>query len=150
MLRRASTADLTTGRISRADGYVVVVMRFYPRFLAKDRRDEYLRTLAPEATLFAEFKREDRRLGDHDGAFAAVDYEGRFWLAAAGRQDLARLVELASTRDVYLVCQCETEQRCHGDLLLLMAHSLFGAELPSMRQSYPVFCERLAAWTAAF
>ena len=53
-------------------------MQYYPRFVKKELVDEYLRTFAPDKELFTEFKAQDRKLKNHDLAFAAVSYEERF------------------------------------------------------------------------
>jgi uncharacterized protein YeaO (DUF488 family) len=150
MLRRASVADLKHGNVSRADGLVVVAMVHYPRFLQKELRDEYVRDLAPDPELFRQFKALDRGLGDHDAAFEQVDYEKRFWLSKDGRAQLSRLAALAKERDVILICQCQVDQRCHCDLVLLMARRLHGAKIEALPFPYDRFMTRLEAWAAEF
>jgi uncharacterized protein YeaO (DUF488 family) len=127
MLKQASVADLRSGRVTRRDGHVVIVMRHYPRGLPRELRDEYVRALAPDEVLFREFKARARALGDHERAFADVDYERRFRLGAAGLRELERLSELSRTRDVYLVCQCRVGDSCHRELLLRLARERFAA-----------------------
>jgi uncharacterized protein YeaO (DUF488 family) len=127
MLKEASVADLTSGSVTRAQGHVVIAMCFYPRGVSRSLRDEYLRVLAPDRTLFREFKDRERAHGDHDRAFAEVDYVRRFRLEPAGLTELERLSELSRTRDVYLVCQCRVGQACHRQLLLRLARERFGA-----------------------
>ncbi len=146
MLFRAGVQDVKTGAVTRRRGYLAVVMQFYPRFLSKQLVDEYARALAPERGLFGEFKALDRSGGDHDAAFAQVDYENRFALTPAGWQDLERLSGASRERDVYLICQCPLHQKCHADLLLLGARYFFQASIPQPRISYPLFEARLPHW----
>jgi hypothetical protein len=156
MLRRASVADVKAGRVAGGSSHIVVVMLHYPRFLAADLRDEYVRALAPPAELFEEFKALERATGDHDRAFAEVDYERRFWLAKPGLAELERLAAKARAGiDVVLVCQCTADQKCHADLLLLMARRFHGAETGETTAmaapgAYAAFRARVDAWAADF
>jgi uncharacterized protein YeaO (DUF488 family) len=145
MLLRAPVAALKAGQISKRHAHVVVAMRHYPRFTPKELVHEYVRALAPEATLFSEFKALDRSLKEHNLAFAAVRYEERFQLAPEGVAQLQRLAAQAATKDVYLICQCDHEQRCHCDLLLLLAQAREGAAVAQLPFEYPIFAARIAA-----
>lgn len=144
MLFRAPVRELKSGRIARRRSYTVVVMQHYPRGLGKELVDEYRHSLAPEKALFDEFKTLDRELGEHDTAFEKVRYEARFGLREEGLLDLRRLSELARERDVILFCQCLAPEKCHADLLLLMANHLCGAPTATVRIQYPIFQSRLA------
>ena len=144
MLYRAPVADLKSGRIARRYSYTVVVMQHYPRFLPKEMVDEYLHCLAPERGLFSEFKALDRETKDHDAAFAAVRYEERFAVGPEGAEALGRLSQLSRERDVFLLCQCKTLERCHADLLLVLARRWFKAPTSYVRVSYPTFEARVA------
>jgi len=139
MLYRASVLDVKQGRVNSRYGYLVVVMQYYPRFVKKDLIHEYLRVLAPEKELFTEFKALARETGDHNRAFEEIGYQKRFEISQAGQEELARLSEMAATRDVYLICQCASLERCHADLLLLFARKHFGANAQSPRLAYPDF-----------
>lgn len=144
MLRQASTADLTAGRVTRKGGLVVVTMRTYPRQITKAMRDEYIVDLSPDPALFRAFKDAERRLFDHDGAFGQVGYEARFYLGSSGVSELSRLARIAGERDVYLICQCAVGQRCHRELLLLSARHAFDADAEAPSNAYPGFEARLA------
>lgn len=120
-------------------------MQFYPRFLSKELIDEYRRDLAPEKELFTEFKAKERATKDHNGAFDDVGYEKRFELTPAGHEELARLTALSRERDVFLICQCQALQKCHADLLLLIAKTLYDARIPLLRMSYPTFNDKLTS-----
>src|SRR4051794_2510162 len=104
MLRRFSVQDVKSGRVSRKTAYLAVVMRFYPRFVKKELIDEYIHALAPPAGLFADFKKKDRALANHNSAFYLVHYEARFDLTKEGLKRLAELSHLSSERDVALIC----------------------------------------------
>jgi uncharacterized protein YeaO (DUF488 family) len=138
MLRQASVSQIRKGEITRDDGYVVITMRFYPRGLRKELRDEYRGELAPEKGLFKEFKRHQAAEG-HDEAFRLSRYERRFALGPDALAHLKRLSELARKTDVFLVCQCAVGERCHRELLLLMARKRFNAPVDRVFHRYPDF-----------
>lgn len=145
MLRQGSIDDISSGKLSRASGHLVVCMRYYPRFLKKEDRDEYVHELAPDEKLFNEFKAMQKKLSDHNVAFRLVRYEERFRLSETALAELKRLSDLARQKDVYLLCQCGPGERCHRDLLLLEAQKRFGAEIEKPRMPYPVYEKRLKA-----
>lgn len=145
MLLRAPVQAVRTGQIGRRGAHIAVVMRRYPRGLGREMVDEYVADLAPAAELFDEFKAREREIGDHDLAFAVVRYEERFEIGPAGLEALQRLGEMATRRDVYLVCQCTHDQRCHADLLLLTARVKFGAPIGALPFTYPTYEARLKA-----
>ena len=144
MLYRAPAQFLKGGQIARRYAHTVVVMRYYPRFVPKTLVDEYARELAPAKDLFADFKASDRQLKDHDRAFESVSYEDRFTPDPDAPESLERLSLLSRGRDVFLICQCLPLQRCHADLLLLLARHWFNADTQQLRVRYPVFTERIA------
>src|SRR5438046_1340610 len=122
MLKKGCIADLKSGALTKANGYIVVPMCHYPRGLARKSIDEYVKALAPEKKLLDDFHAERERLGgNHNAAFLSCDYQRRFTLSSEGISALERLAELSRTRDVFLVCQCALDQRCHRELLLIMA-----------------------------
>ena len=77
-------------------------------------------------------------------AAAGVQVNTRRLFNEAGKHDLERLCGLAAQADVYLICQCTILQRCHADLLLIMAHKLYGAKVQSARLKYPTFTKRIS------
>ncbi len=143
MLFRAPVSYVKSGRVTRKSSYLAVVMRHYPRYTPKELVDTYLPSLAPDPVLFKEFKSTEKSTGDHNQAFAAVDYEQRFTLSEGGWADLEKLATLAQTKSVYLLCQCGYEQRCHCDLLLIAARERFKAPVSQIPFSYPKFSNRL-------
>ena len=117
-------------------------MQIYPRFLAKNLIDEYIRSLSPEKVLFSRYRELKNKIGNQNQAFELAGYEREFDLSESGIADLKRMVEISSTRDVYLICQCERDEHCHVDLMLLTAESKFGAKISKPNYDYPVFCAR--------
>lgn len=129
--------------ISKADGHLVVAMRVYPRFLPRGLTDEYTRSLAPDAALFGRYRAIKKQSCQQNLAFQAAGYEQSFALSQEGMDDLARLASVSSRRNVFLICQCDRDEYCHVDLLLLMAECHFGARPGELPHRYEAFRERL-------
>ena len=147
MLKQASISEVNQGQLSKADGYLVIVTRYYPRFLPNGMVDEYTSDLAPAKALFNEFKLSGKKLRDHDLAFEKVKYQEKFTLTAKGLEALKRLAELSKATDVYLLCYCQRDQCCHRELLLMMAENFFKAKVDKLSRPYEVFQQRLDAGT---
>ncbi len=118
-------------------------MRFYPRFLRKELRDEFICDLAPEKELLREFNAAQRQLADHNSSFAKVDYERRFALSDKALARLEELAQLSKTKHVYLCCICSYGDRCHREMLMLLAQALFGCTIGKVFHSYPDYMQRL-------
>lgn len=142
MLKQAAVKDVKRGTISRDDAYIVVTMRYYPRFLRKELRDEFLAEMAPKKELLDDFNAAQRRLGSHNLAFPEVDYESRFELTERGWDHLKRLSDLSKSRDVYLVCVCEVGDMCHREILMLLAHRFFKCQIDAVFNDYPTILHR--------
>ena len=150
MLRKGSIADVKQGVINRQRGHIVVAMCHYPRGMSKSLIDEYVKTLAPRPELLKDFLAAKRKLNPllskterHNAAFIAVRYEQRFELREDGVENLRRLANFSSDQDVYLICQCDPDQRCHRELLLIAAKKWFNSKTELRFFSYPVFERRL-------
>jgi uncharacterized protein YeaO (DUF488 family) len=144
MFRKASVADLRSGSVTRAQGHVALCMRRYPRGLSKTKIDEYCGALAPSAALLDAFHSErERQGGNHNAAFLSMHYQQRFELPANAVEDLRRLAELSRNKDVFIVCQCALNERCHRELLIIAAKRWFGAAAELRTFSYPEFEARL-------
>lgn len=146
MLRQASVSDLTMDRVNRDQGYIVITMRRYPRFVRRELRDEYLTSMSPDPKLHETWLSAKRRYRDHNGAFGRVHYEKRFEVSEPGWADLERLCRLARRKTVYLVCHCRVGDRCHREMLLLLAREIFGAPAEEPRNDYPEFRGRFKAF----
>lgn len=144
MLRQTSLSDLTSGRVSRRDGFVVIAMRRAPRYVRTPLRDLYTSHLAPDAELLNDFLAARKKLkGDHNTAFNLVCYEERFELGVEAITLLRDLADRSRAQDVYLACQCSEDERCHRDLLLILARRWFRAGIAAMRFTYPIFEKRI-------
>ena len=107
---------VSTARIydppSNDDGFRLLVMRFWPRGVRKDRVDAWDRGLAPSRELLNDL---------NHGAIEWAEYVGRFHRELMDRADsVASLVALrdrAATDHVTLLCWCRDESRCHRTLL---------------------------------
>jgi uncharacterized protein YeaO (DUF488 family) len=150
MLKQGSVADVKNGIIKREDGHVVITMRFYPRFLRKEMRDEFVCDLAPEKELLREFNEAQKRLGNHNNSFAEVDYERRFQLEPRAMAHLKRLCALSAKRDVFLICICELGEMCHREMLMLLGKHLLGCQVDTVFHNYPVFMDRMGEFAARF
>jgi uncharacterized protein YeaO (DUF488 family) len=93
------------------DGVRVLIMRLWPRGIRKERVDHWLRELGPVPTLLRAFL---------DGKIDWAGYRPRY-LAGLQRPeaqaDVARVLDLARTGTVTLLCGCADERRCHRTLL---------------------------------
>lgn len=143
MLKQATVEDVAHRRITKLHGKIVVVTQYYPRFLKRNLIHDYVRALAPTRALLTEFKASEKAQGDHDLGFESVDYESKFSLDQAGLAALRELSEAARSGDVYLVCHCRLGQRCHRELLLIAAHTLFHAPVARVYLEYPAFRKRV-------
>jgi uncharacterized protein YeaO (DUF488 family) len=143
MLRQESINSVRAGILTKKQGYLVAGMCYYPRGLRKELIDEYNAALAPDRELFGDWKDVERMKG-HDAAFTATHYEERFQISAKALEDLRLLTEFSKTSDVFLLCQCEKGERCHREMLMLLANAKFGAEIDSVFHSYPKFIRRFS------
>lgn len=142
MLKQASTAQIRKKELPRDNAHIVVTMRFYPRFMRKELRDEFIADLAPDRDLLREFNDAQKRLGDHNRAFAEIDYNRRFELSPSAWEHLKRLSELSHSKDVYLACICGMGERCHREILLLVSKHLYGCQIGDVFHDYPEFMDR--------
>jgi len=148
MLKQTSVAEIKRGAFPRDRSHLVITMRYYPRFLRKELRDEFIPELAPRKELLTDFNAAQKRLGDHNGSFAAVTYEERFQLTPDGVAHLKRLADLSATKDVYLACICAVGERCHREILMLIAHDMFGCAIGDVYHEYPIIMKRLPEFAA--
>ncbi|MES2964276.1 MAG: DUF488 family protein [Bdellovibrionota bacterium] len=145
MIRQASVQDITNERVTKRHGRIVVVTRYYPRYLKKKLIDDYFAVLAPPKALLHEFKGQEEAMdADHDGAFDAIDYESKFTLSEEGLAILQELAIESASKPVYLVCHCKLGQRCHREILMLAARELFGAQVAKVYFEYPTISARLS------
>jgi len=103
-----------------ADGIRVLVMRYWPRGIRRERVHRWLRELAPPVALLRAFL---------DGEITWAQYRPRY-LAGLRRPEaraaIAEVRGLARRRRVTLLCGCADPRRCHRTLL--QSHLLDSAE----------------------
>lgn len=96
---------------SPEDGFRVLVMRYWPRGIAKSCFDDWQRALAPSAALLSDYR---------SGLVSWGEYTERYHqeMAAPGAQEaLGVIAERARSGVVTLLCWCADETRCHRTLL---------------------------------
>lgn len=98
---------------SEEDGLRVLVTRYWPRGVKKDRAAVWLKELAPEPGLIKEWK---------SGSITWDEFRGRYEAGFASDKrkealsELKRIVKEAGG-DVTLLCACREEGQCHRKLL---------------------------------
>ena len=104
----------------QVEGLKLVVTRHYPRGVARVRFDRWLPALAPSRELLTDYRH---------GLIAWEEYRARFREeilgSAEARAAFRHIIDLARTRDVYLICW-EREPPCHRFLLMDLARELSG------------------------
>lgn len=143
MLLRASVSDIKNGTVTKEDAYLVVTMRMYPRFLSKSLIDDFKQSLSPQKELFERYREIKKQIGSQNEAFELAHYQQKFTLTPTGLQELRALVEVSKKQDVYMICQCERNERCHVDLMLLIAKKEFNAKIGELPYEYYEFCAKL-------
>ena len=97
---------------SPGDGHRLLVMRFWPRGVRRERVDSWDRGLAPSRELLADLRSE---------AIDWAAYTRRFHWEMAHRDDaiaaFASLGQRAAAETVTLLCGCRDASRCHRTLL---------------------------------
>jgi uncharacterized protein YeaO (DUF488 family) len=93
------------------DGRRVLVMRYWPRGISKDKVDVWLRELAPEIPLLRAYL---------DGKITWTQYVPRYRAGLrrpAARAALGEVRALARAGRITLLCGCADPRRCHRTLL---------------------------------
>ena len=106
--------------VAASDGRRVLVMRYWPRGIRKEKVDIWLRELAPIIPLLRSFL---------DGEITWAQYRPRYRAGLKRPEAQAALAEvraLARKGPVTLLCGCADPRRCHRTLL--QKHLLDSAE----------------------
>lgn len=143
MLKQASVDQIRAHALPRDKTLLVITMRYYPRGIKKEWRDDFRHDLAPDRQLFKEWKKFEKQVG-HDRAFELSHYEERFSLSPSALQHLKQYADLSRTFDVFLICQCKVGERCHREMLMLMAQKKYNACIAPLFHDYPTFNSRLS------
>lgn len=142
MIHQASVDQFRNKSIPRENSLLVLAMRHYPRGLKKELSDEFRNILAPAPELFKEWKTFEKESG-HEEAFRLSHYEERFALSPIGLFLLKKYSEESAAKNIYLACQCQIGERCHREMLLLIAKNKYGATVGPIHNTYPTFEKRI-------
>lgn len=93
------------------DGYRVLATRYWPRGVPKDAVAEYVPSLAPSRELLYSY-----RQGQLDWTRFRNQYLKEMRVDGA-RAEIHRLVKLARSEVITVMCVCADEDRCHRGLL---------------------------------
>jgi uncharacterized protein YeaO (DUF488 family) len=94
---------------SPEDGYRLLVMRLWPRGVAKAAVDAWEKDLGPSRELLTSF-----RTGKLDWEGLAARYREEM---SARSKMLERYRDLARRQTITVLCSCQDEDRCHRSLL---------------------------------
>ena len=95
----------------KVDGVRALVMRLWPRGIAKAKVDRWFKALGTEPTLIRAWK---------GGKLSWSEFRKRYLVGLArpeAQSELAKLRALARTGPVTLLCACPDESRCHRGIL---------------------------------
>ena len=148
MLKQGTIQEVNDHVVEKRHGHLVITTRYYPRFFPRNLVDDYTCELAPTKSLLKEFKNLEKKLHDHNKAFAKMNYEKKFNLSEKAYQLLKHYSELSKKQDVYLLCYCKMGECCHRELLLLMAKKFFKIKIDKIFQPYKIFKKRLLVETS--
>jgi uncharacterized protein YeaO (DUF488 family) len=94
---------------SPEDGYRLLIMRLWPRGIAKASVDGWEKDLGPSREALMSFR---------SGKLSWEDLAARYREEMSARGDLlARYRDLGRRETVTLLCSCQDESRCHRSLL---------------------------------
>ncbi|MBI5562505.1 MAG: DUF488 family protein [Deltaproteobacteria bacterium] len=113
---RVKTASIYAPEAPDA-GLRVLVMRYWPRGIKKERVDLWLRGLGPSAGLIKEWKAGAMSWAAFKRAYMA---EFKDEARKSGYEELIRIVKDAKA-GVTLLCACADDERCHRRILREMA-----------------------------
>ena len=95
--------------VESADGYRVLVMRFWPRGVSKDKIDNWEKELGTEPDLIKKWK---------SGSINWSEFSKQYRRFAAQHKDkIAELAQRAKRETLTLLCSCRDEEHCHRTIL---------------------------------
>ncbi len=99
--------------VAKDDGLRVLVTRYWPRGVKKERQDRWFRDLGPAPELIKAWKAGELPWGEFKKRYLAE------FKAAEKKELLAELEEIVrgARGNVTLLCTCHEEHRCHRSLL---------------------------------
>jgi uncharacterized protein YeaO (DUF488 family) len=94
---------------SREDGKRILVMRIWPRGVAKSKVDEWLKDLGTEKDLIKQWKEQK---------ISWADFKKAYLKSLKGKTDvLKELAKESKKETLTLLCSCKDEEHCHRYLL---------------------------------
>src|ERR1700751_4654156 len=94
-----------------SDGKRILVMRFWPRGIRKDKFNRWVRDAGTEPKLIKEWK---------SGKVTRAEYEKRYYAMMRGelqRKLVKEIAEEAREGPITLLCSCKDPNQCHRSLL---------------------------------
>lgn len=93
----------------RSDGCRVLVMRYWPRGISKDKIDIWEKELGTEVDLIKKWKTESISWAEFSKEYIKF--------ASKQKEKLKELVNRAENKTLTLLCSCKDEEHCHRTLL---------------------------------
>ena len=91
------------------DGYRVLVMRFWPRGISKNKIDEWEKELGTPPDLIKKWKQ---------GSISWTDFSKQYRKYVSAHSDkIENLASRAQKETVTLLCSCHDDKHCHRSLL---------------------------------
>ena len=97
---------------SGADGMRILITRFYPRGVKRERFDLWIKNVSPKADLLRSFR---------EGSIGWEEFERRFKLQLDSDEDsraaVKQLLELSKKRSITLLCYEREGEKCHRHIV---------------------------------
>ena len=95
--------------VESADGYRVLVMRFWPRGVSKDKIDAWEKELGTEPDLIKKWK---------SGSISWLEFSKQYRRFAVRHKDkIDELAQRAKHETITFLCSCRDELHCHRTIL---------------------------------
>lgn len=98
-------------RAEPGDGLRVLVTQYWPRGIAQDAVDEYVRALAPSRGLLHAYRNGELDWPRYRHQYL-LEMESEF-----AKREIHRLAKIARSERITLMCVCKYEEQCHRSLL---------------------------------
>lgn len=91
------------------DGYRILVMRYWPRGISKDKIDLWEKELGTPADLIKKWK---------SGSISWKQFSKQYLDSVSDKTDkINKIAQIAKKQTVTLLCSCKDPQKCHRILL---------------------------------
>jgi uncharacterized protein YeaO (DUF488 family) len=103
------TAKTIYDKLEKSDGKRILVMRFWPRGVKKDKIDLWMRDLGTDKDVIKKWK---------TGEISWNQFAKEYKKSLRNKQDLLLdLAKLSAKGDITLLCSCKDAEHCHRTLL---------------------------------